>query len=91
MRQSSNTFLPHGVQTMPARNKFEMHKDPRIGDSYEDSGSGEYMVYTVRDKRVGDDLDNEHTETHATWARVGSQEEVDDELTMLRGRGLLSE
>jgi hypothetical protein len=92
MRQSNNTFLQHGVQTMSesTRNKFEMHKDPRIGDWYEDGGCGEYMVHTVRETQVADDLDNLHVETEYVWVRVGAREEVDDEMNMLRGRGLLT-
>jgi hypothetical protein len=75
---------------MPDRDKFAMHANPLIGDWYEDSGCGEYMVYTARDKQVGDDLDNMHNETECVWVRVAGRSEVDDELNMLRGRGLLT-
>lgn len=74
---------------MQDRDKFAMHADPRIGDWYEDGGCGEYMVYTAREVMVGDDLDNEHREVEYVWVRLGRREEVDDELNMLRGRGLL--
>jgi hypothetical protein len=66
-----------------------MHEAPQLGDWYEDDGCGEYMVYTIRDEQVADDLDNVHTETVATWVRVDTRDEVDDELTMMRDRGYI--
>lgn len=74
---------------MPDRNKFEMHKEPRVGDWYEDDGSGQYMVYSARDQQVDDVNGKLHPETVLTWVRVDSREEVDDELHMLRERGLM--
>jgi hypothetical protein len=74
---------------MSDRNKFEMHEDPHVGDWYEDSGSGEYMIYTARDQQTDDDLGNIRRETVLTWVRVESHEEVDAELRMLRQRGLM--
>lgn len=74
---------------MPDRNKFEMHKEPRVGDWYEDDGSGQYMAYTARDQQVDDTVGNLRTETILTWVRVDSHEEVDAELQMLRERGLM--